>query len=158
MHGHKFALVETDGGGVPESARWPLATVNVPVGTTQCVEFIAENLGDWPLHCHKNHHTMNAMNHDIPNLLGVDQNKTTTRVSDLVPGYMEMGSSGMHDMTGMQMPLPKNTLPMMAGDGPYGAIAMGGMFTLVKVRENLTSYADPGWYQQPPGTSARRVS
>jgi hypothetical protein len=29
------------------------------------------------------------------------------------------------------------------------------MFTILKVREGLTSYDDPGWYQHPPGTVAR---
>ncbi len=31
---------------------------------------------------------------------------------------------------------------------------MGGMFTILKVRDNLTSYDDPGWYPHPPGTLA----
>jgi hypothetical protein len=35
---------------------------------------------------------------------------------------------------------------------------MGGMFTIVKVRENLTSYDDPGWYENPPGTLASLAS
>jgi hypothetical protein len=34
---------------------------------------------------------------------------------------------------------------------------MGGMFTIVKVRAGITSYADPGWYQAPAGTRARKV-
>lgn len=56
------------------------------------------------------------------------------------------------------MPGPENTLPMMGGKGPYGPVGMGGMFTLVKIRENLESYdKDPGWHVQPPGTSARRA-
>jgi hypothetical protein len=33
-------------------------------------------------------------------------------------------------------------------------IDMGGMFAILKVRENLTSYEDPGWYENPPGTLA----
>ncbi len=41
---------------------------------------------------------------------------------------------------------------MMAGEGPFGSMEMGGMFTVVKVREGLTSDDDPGWYQHPPGT------
>ena len=53
---------------------------------------------------------------------------------------------------------PKNTLPMMAGEGPFGAIEMGGMFTVLKVRAGLTSYEDPGWYKHPAGTLARKVS
>jgi hypothetical protein len=31
------------------------------------------------------------------------------------------------------------------------------MFTVLKVRENLASYEDPGWYRQPPGTIPRKV-
>jgi hypothetical protein len=55
------------------------------------------------------------------------------------------------------MPLPENTLPMMDGKGPYGPIEMGGMFTMIKVREGLArgDFKDPGWYKHPPGTVAR---
>ena len=35
---------------------------------------------------------------------------------------------------------------------------MGGMFTLLKVRSDLTSYQDPGWYQHPEGTVASLIS
>jgi hypothetical protein len=35
---------------------------------------------------------------------------------------------------------------------------MGGMFTVLKVREGITNYDDPGWYAQPEGTAARKVS
>ena len=31
------------------------------------------------------------------------------------------------------------------------------MFTVVKVRDGLTSYDDPGWYRHPPGTVAKKV-
>jgi len=56
----------------------------------------------------------------------------------------------------MEMPLPDNTLPMMTGTGPFGAIGMGGMFSVVKVRDNVKAgdYADPGWYKHPKGTLA----
>jgi hypothetical protein len=54
------------------------------------------------------------------------------------------------------MPAPDNTLPMMSGFGQFGPIEMGGMFTVVKVREGLApdDYKDPGWYQHPAGTVA----
>ena len=156
LHGHRFMMTGTDAGDVPESARWPENTINVPVGTARAIEFVADNPGDWPVHCHKNHHAMNAMSHDVPNLIGADLSKANKQIERLLPQYMAMGQQGMHDMTQMQMPLPKNTLPMMAGEGPYGSIGMGGMFTLLKVRERITSFEDPGWYQQPPGTSARK--
>jgi hypothetical protein len=69
---------------------------------------------------------------------------------------MLMGERGMADMGEMEMPLPDNTLPMMTGTGPYGPIEMGGMFTVVKVRDGLArnDYKDPGWYKQPTGTQA----
>jgi hypothetical protein len=36
---------------------------------------------------------------------------------------------------------------------------MGGMFTIIKVRDRLASYdKDPGWYQHPRGTVARTAS
>jgi hypothetical protein len=58
------------------------------------------------------------------------------------------------------MPLPENTLPMMTGEGPFGPVEMGGMFTVVKIREDLAAgdYRDPGWYKHPPGTVARLAS
>jgi hypothetical protein len=46
---------------------------------------------------------------------------------------------------------------MMSGEGPFGPIEMGGMFTILKVRDSLTSYADPGWYKHPDGTRARKI-
>ena len=60
----------------------------------------------------------------------------------------------MGDMGEMGMPVPKNSIPMVGAQGPYGYITMGGMFTLLKVRDGLTSYADPGWYQSPPNELA----
>jgi hypothetical protein len=99
---------------------------------------------------------MNAMGHDVPTLIGVDQAGVARKINDLVPGYMAMGDKG-GSMGGMQMPLPENTLPMMAGRGPFGDIEMGGMFTVIKVREGLArgDYRDPGWYKHPAGTVAR---
>ena len=72
---------------------------------------------------------------------------------------MAMGTKGMAEMAEMSMPLPANTLPMMTGQGPFGNIEMGGMFTVVKVREGLEAgdYRDPGWYKHPPGTVAYEV-
>jgi manganese oxidase len=67
-----------------------------------------------------------------------------------------MGERGMKDMTEMAMPLPDNTAAMMTGTGPFGAVGMGGMFSVLKVRKNQKAgdYKDPGWYTHPPGTVA----
>jgi hypothetical protein len=156
IHGHDFEVTCTDGGWVPKAARWPETTVDVAIGQMRAFEFVADNPGDWAFHCHKSHHVMNAMGHDIPNMIGVDHRDVAQKVLKLVPDYMVMGERGMADMGEMEMPLPENTLPMMSGQGPFGPLEMGGMFTVVKVREGLArnDYKDPGWYKHPAGTVA----
>jgi FtsP/CotA-like multicopper oxidase with cupredoxin domain len=156
LHGYEFEVTGTDGGWVPKSARWPEVTVDVAVGQMRTIEFVANEPGDWAFHCHKSHHTMNPMGHDVPTMLGVNQRGVAEKILRLVPDYMVMGERGMSDMGEMEMPLPENTLPMMTGTGPFGALEMGGMFTVVKVREGLArdDYRDPGWYKHPPGTVA----
>ncbi|MGB5079372.1 MAG: copper oxidase [Burkholderiales bacterium] len=156
IHGHNFGVTCTDGGWVQRSAQWPETTVDLPIGALRAVEFVADAPGDWAFHCHKSHHTMNAMGHNVPTMIGVDHREVADRITRLVPDYMVMGERGMADMGEMEMPLPDNTLPMMTGQGPFGAIEMGGMFTVVKVREGLArdDYRDPGWYKHPAGTVA----
>ncbi len=99
---------------------------------------------------------MNAMGHDVPTMIGVDQRGVAEKITKLVPDYMVMGDGGMADMAEMEMPLPDNTLPMMTGNGPFGPVEMGGMFSVVKVRDGLErgDYKDPGWYKHPKGTVA----
>lgn len=156
IHGLKFEVTGTDGGWVRPEARWPEVTSDVAIGQMRAIEFDADAPGDWAMHCHKSHHTMNAMGHDVPNMIGVDQRVVQDSLRKLLPGYMMMGERGMADMGEMVMPLPDNTLPMMTGTGPFGPIEMGGMFTVLKIRENQApdDYSDPGWYQHPPGTVA----
>ncbi|SFG64545.1 Multicopper oxidase [Duganella sp. CF458] len=155
IHGHRFEVTGTDGGWVPPTARWPEVTTDVAVGQMRAIEFIADNPGDWAFHCHKSHHTMNAMGHNVPTLIGVDHKGVAEKINKLVPGYMVMGDKG-GSMGGMEMEIPENTLPMMTGTGPYGDIEMGGMFTLMKVRpdQKKGDYTDPGWYRAPKGTTA----
>ena len=156
MHGYDFKVSCTDGGWVRPEAAWPEVTIDVPVGAMRAFDFVADAPGDWAFHCHKSHHTMNAMGHDVPTMIGVDHRGVARQVMNLVPDYMVMGERGMADMGEMEMPLPDNTLPMMTGSGPFGPIEMGGMFTVVKVREGLAAgdYKDPGWYKHPPATVA----
>jgi FtsP/CotA-like multicopper oxidase with cupredoxin domain len=158
FHGHTFMTTGTEGGPIAPPAQWPGNTVNVPPGTTRDIEFVADNPGDWPLHCHKNHHVMNQMSHDFPNMIGVAQEQVEGKVRRLLPGYMAMGSNGMGEMGQMNMGGPKNWVPMMAGKGPRGPMEMGGMFTVVKIRPGISSYEDPGWYEQPAGTAAYKVN
>jgi manganese oxidase len=158
LHGYYWKITEMDGLQVPDAAQQPGNTVLVAVGQTRTVEFIADNPGDWAMHCHMTHHTMNQMGHKAPNLIGVRPGKLDKKVSKLLPGYMAMGESGMAGMGEMGMPVPRNSIPMVGMQGKHDYIDMGGLFTIVKVRENLTSYDDPGWYENPPGTLASLAS
>ena len=161
LHGHRFWVSGSDGDRWPRSAWRREVTEIVGVGQMRDLEFIADNPGDWAFHCHMAHHTMNAMGHGLPNLIGVAQRGVEDRIRKLLPGYMAMGEAGMSEHAEMatMMDGPENTLPMMGGDGPFGSIEMGGMFTVLKVRAGLAAgdYADPGWYPHPEGTVARKV-
>ncbi|WP_235031309.1 copper oxidase, partial [Geminicoccus flavidas] len=164
LHGYDFKVTGTDGGWIPEGAQWPEVSVDVPVGAMRTIEFVADEEGDWAFHCHKSHHTMGPMGHGIANMIGVRQGVATKRIGKLLPDYMympmgEQGMAEMQDMAAHGMSPPENTLPMMAGEGPFGPIEMGGMFTVLKVRADIASddYADPGWFEHPEGTVAWRV-
>jgi hypothetical protein len=154
LHGFSWKITEMDGYPVPEVAQQGGSTVLIAVGQTRAVEFVADNPGDWAMHCHMSHHTMNQMGHNTPNLIGVRSGSVDQRASKLLPGYMTMGDTGMAGMGEMGMSVPRNSIPMLGAPGKHDYIDMGGMFTILKVRENLTSYDDPGWYDNPPGTLA----
>jgi manganese oxidase len=158
LHGFQLILTENDGGILAESARYQANTVLVPVGSTRALEFVADNPGDWPMHCHMTHHMMNQMGHEVPNMIGVDTAGLDKRVNTLLPDYMSMGEAGMGDMSDMQMDVPTNSIPMLGGKGKFGFIDMGGMFTVVKVRDQLSRYDDPGDYDFPPGTVAEAAT
>ena len=163
LHGVQFHVTGGDGGRWPE-ARWRTeVTELVSVGQMRDLEFTAI-AGDWAFHCHKSHHTMNAMGHGIPNTIGVDQTGVEKDIRALFPGYMAMGKNGMAEHSGHiamgMLQGPENTLAMMGGKGPFGPLDMGGMFTVLKVRDDLAvgDYGDPGWYPSPKGSVATRVS
>ena len=156
LHGHEFEVAGTDGGWIPPAARWPEVTTDIAVGQMRAIEVVAAAPGDWAFHCHKSHHTMNGMSHNVPNTLGVDDSDLAGKITALVPDYMGVDANrSMADMQ-MSMPMPENTLGMMSGEGPYGNIDMGGMFTVLKVRKELApgDYRDPGWYHAPKGSVA----
>ncbi len=163
LHGHAFRVTQTDGGLIPPAGQWPETTVLVQVGSTRTIEFIADNPGDWALHCHMTHHVMNQMGHDGANRIGVRNKGFDQRMRKLFPDYMPMGYDGMaehgeHVESG-HIDVPENSIPMIGVHGPHDYITMGGMFTIMKVRERIDDYdLDPGWYQNPPGTQSTFAS
>ena len=131
-------------------------TTDVAVGQMRQLEFVADEEGDWAFHCHKSHHTMNAMGHDVPTMIGVDHRGVVEKITELVPDYMVMGERGMADMAEMEMPLPDNTAadddrrrPVRLGrDGRHVHRGQGA------ARPEAGDYRDPGWYKHPAGTLA----
>lgn len=61
LHGHQFSVTGTEGGRIRTTAIEPANTVLVGVAQARDVEFVANNPGDWHLHCHLPHHMMNQM-------------------------------------------------------------------------------------------------
>jgi hypothetical protein len=100
------------------------------------------------------HHVMMQMGHGLPNMVGVDTRTLDRRMSRVFPEYMSMGQTGMGGMGEMEMPIPANSAPMRGGPGPFGYIDMGGMFTVLKVRDGARPSDASGWYRHPAGTVA----
>lgn len=167
LHGHEFVVTRRGAQRLHPSAQYTENTVSVAPGETRDIELIADNPGDWAFHCHKSHHTMNQMVHDLPNLVGIDKGDLESRIKKYYPNFMGLmninGMGNMFEMYGTEhspmqgkIKFPPNMSPI-GNPGPFGVIELGGMFTIFKVREQLTSYADPGWYQHPDGTVAHPV-
>lgn len=157
LHGVQFEVTGSDGGRWPQNQWRKEVTEIVGVGQTRDLEFVAVP-GDWAFHCHMSHHTMNAMGHGVPNMLGVKQ--PGAQINKVLPDYMAMGEKGMaehQEHTDMgHMRGPENTLPMMMGEGRYGKLEMGGMFSMIRVRDQLGATAD--LYEAPEGSQAKKVN
>lgn len=89
LHGHTYWVTGTEGGRIPESAWVPGNTVILGVAQSRDVEFIANNPGDWVLHCHMFHHMMNHMVSQVGPIIRKKKNDPGFEV----PGYPQMMSS-----------------------------------------------------------------
>lgn len=111
LHGHTFQVTSTEGGRIPESAWWPGNTVLVGVAQSRNVEFVANNPGDWMVHCHLPHHMMNQMSSNV--------GKMTRTVGGMAAGG---------DMnTGMGMLQGTPGVPMSEDYGPTLGKGLGGV-------------------------------
>lgn len=168
LHGYEFTVTRHGARRLPDSAQYTASTINVAPGETRDIEFVANNPGDWALHCHKTHHVMNQMGHRLPNLTGINDEDIQRKIKKYFPNFIGlMGVNGMEEMfemyggaqpmNGMTPKTPENIAPM-GNPGQFGVLEMGGMSTILKVRENITNYDDPGWYHNPRGTVAESVN
>ncbi len=65
IHGHQFYITASDGNSIPPNNRMKKNTVPVASGETYDIEFIANNPGIWPFHCHIPHHMSNNFQKEL---------------------------------------------------------------------------------------------
>ncbi len=121
LHGHTFWITGTEGGRLPESAWYPSNNVLVGVAQVREVEFIANNPGDWAVHCHMFHHMMNSMTSQAGPLI---RNNSTPEQRNVL-GFpqvmlgMEMPAAKGMKMPGMDMkPHDMKTMPKKGPEKP----------------------------------------
>ena len=139
LHGHTFYVTGTEGGRIPETAWWPGNTVLVGVAQSRNIEFVADNPGDWMLHCHLPHHMMNQMASQagpmtraagVPDGKGLRGDDSHGRLTPRGEDGDDMHSSAMGDMQGMDMSPSKATAnpaipPAALGAGEQATVSDG---------------------------------
>src|SRR5438093_315275 len=90
LHGHTFYVTGSEAGRQPEAGWGPKNTVLVGVAEAADFEFVANNPGDWMLHCHLPHHMMNQMSSNVGPM---------TRLGRGMPAGVSM-ENGMGMLTG----------------------------------------------------------
>jgi len=121
LHGNTFYVTGTEGGRIlGDVGREPGNTVIVGVAQSRDVEFVANNTGDWMLHCHLPHHMMNQMVSMVGPMHGAGPGSE-------VPGFPQ-------DMW-MPMDAVAGDKPELHGLPKNWTGAMMGMMTLVRVVE-----------------------
>lgn len=117
LHGHQFVITGTEGGRQPKATWGPNNTVLVGVAQARMVEFVANNPGNWMIHCHLPHHMMNQMSSTVGPL---------TRRPGLVAG------AGMEQGMGM----PRGGNATSEENGPSLGRGMGVGSTLERATSN----------------------
>ena len=169
LHGHTFVITGSEAGRQPEAAWGPKNTALVGVAEACDVEFVANNPGDWMIHCHLPHHMMNQMSSMVGPMtrrggmsagLGMEEGMGMVRGGDNGPSLgrgMGVGSTeekatatgGMGGMQheGMQMmeadvSKDANSVPGF----PQDAFMEGPAMAMDKMVEKPENYGlRPGW-------------
>lgn len=140
LHGHTFWVTGSEGGRFPEPAWVPSNNVLVGVAQAREIEFIANNPGDWILHCHMFHHMMNSMTSQAGPIIREFGDRSKSRVL----GYPQ-NMLGMEAMANMNMDMGD-----MKPSSPY-AMDMSGMSMIEGRREAAGMRA--GWSMGVEGLS-----
>jgi hypothetical protein len=140
LHGLTFWVTGTEGGRIPETAWIPGNTVLVGVAQVREVEFIANNPGDWMLHCHMFHHVMNFMSTMVGpmgghTVQGMKAGQSPTGGMGIATGGPALSESygpslgrGMGEQIGLERAVGNMTvMPGMRSGGGGGHAAHGAM-------------------------------
>jgi hypothetical protein len=148
LHGHTWWVTGTEGGRIPESGWLPGNNVLVGVAQARDVEFVANNPGDWIMHCHMFHHTMNHMVPMAGPMMRLKEGDPRARV----PGYPQNMEGGMAMMIAEDDPRPlrKRETRGMRHDWSH----VKGLTTVVRVLPpELYDQVMTGNEPLPPGSS-----
>ena len=162
LHGHTFYVTGTEGGRIPETAWWPGNTVLVGVAQARDIEFVANNPGDWMLHCHLPHHMMNQMNSNTSRPYSGDTFTTNGMLSTGRQG------AGMKPQTGQDNGQGGDMMAQMMQDGmkrlevapnantvpnyPQDAFMEGPMMNMDHMVDKPENYGlPPGWSENMQG-------
>src|SRR5712691_4251734 len=131
LHGHQFEVTGTEGGRIPESARYAENTVIVGVAQARVIEFVAQFPGDWMLHCHLPHHMMNQMvsvvgaiakaEHGMGTGKGMQEGLGTIRQGHALSEELGPGLGRGMGMTTDERPVSNFTGPSQVARGGQGA-------------------------------------
>src|SRR5579862_5865650 len=160
LHGHTFVVTGSEAGRQPQAAWGPKNTALVGVAEACDVEFVANNPGDWMIHCHLPHHMMNQMSsmvgpmtrgRGMPAGLGMEQGMGMVRGGDNGPSLgrgMGVGSTnekaiaagGMEhhgmQMTGVDVTNDANSVPGF----PQDAVMEGPAMAMDKMVDKPENY------------------
>jgi len=86
-------------------------------------------------------------------MIQADPRGDDDRVGNILFDSMTMRRSEVGGMAGVGMAITPNGIPTVGGIAPRDEITMGGAFTILEVREDLSNHDEnPGWYDDPPAT------
>ena len=156
MHGYDFKVSCTDGGWVPEAPPGRKSRSTARSAQMRAFEFVADDPGDWAIHCHKSHHTMNAMGHHVANYIGVDKRDVAKKIRSSCPTTWRWASRhGGHgrdgDAAAGQHAADDDRLRPVRPDRD-GRHVLGRQGPRGTWRPD--DYKDPGWYKHPEGSVA----
>jgi hypothetical protein len=71
-----------------------------PVGAMRDLRLVADEPGDWAVHCHKCHHTMNAMGDGVRGYVCVDRMESRGAASKWSARRLGASASDVYDLRG----------------------------------------------------------